>query len=156
MPGIAKPVRITRDREFGGGYEDRLKMQVNVHGLKTLQAGITGDAIAQILMDALEPAEISARADWPVDTGASIDSIERELVEVGERHARAVLQIGGPKLLADPRNRSRKDYAPFVEFNGSPAGRGQGVMARSFYNNEKTMKQIIHNEIASLIAELTR
>src|SRR5476649_482700 len=145
-------IRVTRGKEFT--TSGTLGMQVNVFGLTKLQAGINGEAIAPILVDALQPALETAKGTWPILTGASIESMRVDVIEVNAKSARAVLQIGGEQLIGDPRNISRKDYAPFIEYNGSPSGRGQGSMVNAFYGNEAEMRRIIHDGVALLIAEL--
>lgn len=147
-------VRVTRNREFTTQSGSTLGMQVNVHGLVKLQAGVTGDLLAPILVDSLQPALVEAKQAWPILTGASVDSMDVVVIEIGERHARVNLQVGGDRLRNDPRNPSRKDYAPYIEYNGSPAGRGQGTMVNAFLNNEREMRHAVRDGVAQLIREI--
>lgn len=133
---------------------DQVGVQMNVFGLNALQAGITGDKLAEVLLYAGQPAYEEAHADWAVDTGASRDSIELVVAEVLPRAARVVLQAGGSKLIDDPRNKAKKDYAPFLEFNGSPSGSmGPGTIQRAVYSNDRVIKERIKEGVAKLIAE---
>jgi len=131
-------------------------MQVNVHGLVKLDEGITGAMLMDILLEALEPAEREVNANWPILTGASISTVRKSEDEIGDKHARASIKIGGVPLGVHRDNPSRKDYAPYIEFNGSPAGRGQGTLTNAFLGNEKEMKRIIKDRVAELILGLTR
>ncbi len=147
---MAGTVRVTtgrRSRQVG----DQVGLQVNTFGLDKLQAGITGEAIAPILLEALQPALQDALAEWPVLTGASIDSMETIISEIGPKHARAVLQVGGEKLISDSRNVSHKDYAPYIEFNGSPTGRGQGAISNAIFGNDRQIRADIHAGVKALI-----
>ncbi len=148
-------IRITtgrRSRETG----TTVGMQVNVFGLSKLEAGVTGEAMAPILIEALEIPLAEARSEWPVLTGASLDSMEIGIVEIGPRLARAVLQVGGPVLMADPRNKSHKDYAPYIEFNGSPTGRGQGAIANAIGSNDTEIRKTIREGVAGIIQGLVQ
>ena len=89
-------------------------------------------------------------------TGASIESMETVISEIGPKHARAVLQVGGDKLINDSRNTSRKDYAPFIEFNGSPTGKGQGAISNAIFGNDRQIRGDIRAGVTALIEELTR
>ena len=143
-------VRVTtgrRSREPG----TTVGMQVNTFGLSKLQAGVTGEAIAEILLEALQPALADAKSEWPILTGASISTMETVVSEIGPTHARAVLQVNGEKLIADPRNVSRKDYAPYIEFNGSPTGRGQGAISNAIFGNDRQIRADVHAGVAALI-----
>jgi len=133
---------------------DQVGMQVNVFGLTKLLEGVTGEAIAPILYNALQPALQEAQSEWPILTGASLDSMEVAISEIGPKHARAVLQVGGAKLIADSRNTSRKDYAPYIEFNGSPTGKGQGAISRAIFSNDSQIRADIKNGVAALIREI--
>jgi hypothetical protein len=106
-----------------------------------------------MLSDALE--------NWPVDpihgteSGPSRDSIHLVIKEVGERRARVALEIGGEELIADPRNKKHIDYAPFIEYNGSPAGRGQFTLLNAWVDNDPQMRREIHEEVSRLVTGLT-
>ncbi len=147
MAGTTRVTTGRRSREPG----TTVGMEVNVFGLTALEAGINGEAIAPILLEALQPALIEARGEWPILTGASIESMETVISEIGLRHARAVLQVGGAKLIADPRNVSRKDYAPFIEFNGSPTGRGQHSISNAIFGNDRQIRADVKAGIKLLI-----
>ena len=156
MPDIRSQntTRVTRSRELSNAPGDTLGFQVNVHGLVKLDAGITGEMLLDILIDALKPAEQEVNTNWPILTGASISTVRITEDEIGEKHARASIKIGGPPLEVHRDNPSRKDYAPYIEFNGSPAGRGQGTLTNAFLGNEREMKRIIKERVAELIAGL--
>lgn len=137
-------------------------VQVNTFGLQKLQAAITGEAIADVLLEAMQVAYDQAKEEWPIDTGASGETIRLEKVsseDLRSHHAggdptrvgRVALQIGGLDLINDPRNKSHKDYAPYVEFNGSPAGRGQGVIQRAVYSNQGVILDQVRSGMAGLI-----
>lgn len=131
-------------------------LEVNVFGMTKLQAGINGEFMAEVGVEALQPAYQDAYLEWAVLTGASRDSIEIAVSEVGERLARVVLQAGGEKLMTDPRNHDHTDYAPFLEFNGSPSGsQSPGAIARAIFSNDRLMREIIHQKIRERVLELT-
>lgn len=143
-------IRVTtgrRSREQG----TTVGFQTNVFGLAKLQVGVTGEAIAPILLEALQPALIDAKAVWPILTGASISTMKTVVVEIGPKDARANLQVGGPELIAHPDNPSKKDYAPFIEFNGSPSGRGKGALSNAFFGNDREMRRILHEGVSALV-----
>lgn len=133
---------------------EQVGVQINLFGLNKLEAAVTGDKLAEILLYAAQPAYDEAHADWAVDTGASRDSLELGVAEIMPRAARVVLQAGGEKLISDPRNRSKKDYAPFLEFNGSPSGSmGPGTIQRAVYSNDRVIKDRIREGVSRLIRE---
>jgi hypothetical protein len=103
----------------------------------------------------LGPSKDDAISNWPVLTGASRDSIEIFISEVKPRSARAVLQVGGETLINDSRNKSHKDYAPYIEFNGSPSGRGQMAIRNAIYGRDTEIRQAIHARVAALVKDLT-
>jgi len=146
-------VRVTTGRRSRAAG-DQVGLQVNTFGLTKLAAGINGEAIANILYEALQPALQDARAEWPVLTGASLSTMEVAISEIGPTHARAVLQVGGEKLIAHPDNESKKDYAPFIEFNGSPTGKGQGAISNAIFGNDRQIRADVHAGIAALIRGL--
>lgn len=130
-------------------------IEVNTFGLKRLQEGVTGEFMAEVLVEAGQPAYNDAYSEWAVLTGASRDSLELVVTEVGPTFARVALQAGGEKLMSDPRNPKGEDYAPFLEFNGSPSGsQSPGAIARAIFSNDGVMRQIIHNKIAERVQEL--
>ena len=144
----------------------RMGVQVNTFSLDKLIAGITGEMLADCLLDAAQPAYDEAKENWPILTGASNDSIE--LIKVGSseslrRHhagsnpgkvGRVALMVGGEKLINHPDNKSHKDYAPFIELNGSPLGRGRGTLQRAIYGNEGVIKDRLAVSLRARIAEL--
>jgi hypothetical protein len=131
-------------------------VEVSTFGLSKLQEGVTGDAISQIMLKAGEPAYEEAHGNWPVLTGASRDSMKLAVSDVGPTHARVVLEVGGQPLIDDPRNTSHKDYAPFIEFNGSPTGRGQGAIRDAIYGRDSDIRSAIHEGVRDLIGELLK
>ncbi len=114
---------------------------------------MTGAALAPILMDAIEIAKDYAYSEWPVLTGASRDTIRTSVAEVSAKSAKVNLLVGGPQLIADPRNKSGKDYAPYVEFNGT-SKTAPGTMARAMELNKEEMKERIRDGVAELIRGL--
>jgi len=144
-------VRVTtgkRSREKG----TTVGMEVNTFGLKKLQGAVNGESMAQILLDAGQIAFVEAFNEWPVQTFASRDTLKLETAEVGPTHARVILQAGGPDLINDPRNTSHKDYAPFIEFNGT-ATAAPNIIARSIMSNDRAIRKQIHDAVAALIQE---
>lgn len=153
-------VRVTvgrRPRDSGS----TVGVQVNTFGLQKLIDAVDGEAIAQVLMDTMQPIRDEAYQNWPkppgqdgnyVRTGASADSIMVFTSEVGEHSARVILQAGGQKLKDDPRNPRGKDYAPFVEF-GINSNAGVGVLRDAVYDNDGTIRQGIHDGIARLVKD---
>jgi len=131
---------------------DRTGVIVNTFNLDKLQKEVNGKALMFILFEALEPAWDQARENWPVLTGASQRSIDVVEVEEGPHVARAALQVGGDALKSDPDNMSGKDYAPYIEFNGSPSGRGQNTILHAYLDNERKMREIVHRGVSNLIA----
>jgi hypothetical protein len=131
----------------------RVGLQVNVFGLKKLSNAITGDMLADILKEAIQPAYQQALAEWPVLTGASRDSIDIEVTEVGGKFARVALQAGGEKLIYDERNRSGKDYAPFIEFNGTLTT-PPGTLIHAMHSTESEMKQIIKSKVSEFLRDI--
>jgi hypothetical protein len=118
-----------------------------------LIAGVTGANLAPILLEAGKPSYEQAYSEWPVLTGASRDSIELIVTEINPRSARVVLQAGGEKLINDPRNKSGKDYAPFIEFNGTPRAPA-GILRNSIYDRDADIRSAIHQGVRELIQEL--
>jgi len=151
MAGV--PVRVTTGGPGDYFYGD-VGIRVNTFGMKKLQAGVTGEMLMPIMLEAIEPARLDAFTNWAYLTGASRDSIEVVPLEVGPRVARAALQVGGDKLINDPRNVQHKDYAPYLEFNGSPGGTPPGILSMAFHNNDAAMRAAIHAGVARLIQGL--
>lgn len=153
-------VRVTISGSAGGRFRSRIPgtqvgLQVNTFGMDRLIAGVNGDSLLEITMEAGQIAFDQAFEEWPVLTGASRDSIELIPAEVEARRARVILQVGGPLLIDDPRNRSHKDYAPFLEFNGSPSGSSApGVILRAIADNDAAIREAIHAGVAALIQGL--
>ncbi len=134
-------------------------LQVNTFALQKLKGGLTGEALAPIALEAMQPAYLQALAEWPVYEGrdhiggASRDSIEVGISEIGPTNVRVVLQAGGPQLIEDPRNRSKKDYAPFIEFNGTKTT-PPGTLTHAIVGNEIEMRQYLHEMAGKLIRDL--
>ncbi len=150
MAGLSRTNVGRRPRGVG----TTVGMEVSTFGLDKLQAGINGETIAPILVEAIQPALLEAREAWPVLTGASLSTMVAGVSEIGPHHARVVLQVGGEALITHPDNKSKKDYAPYIEFNGSPTGRGQHSISNAIYGNDKQMRQTIKNGIKALFAEV--
>lgn len=130
----------------------RTGIMINTFGLDKLSKDVNGDALMHISMEALIPAMTDVFENWPVQTGASRDSIHIAPIEEGDYHARAMLAVGGQQLIEDPRNRSHKDYAPYIEFNGTATVRS-GTLTRAFFSNDREMRRLIHEGVRNLIAE---
>lgn len=138
----------------GGKYISRVPgtmtaIQVSSFRAEKLKT-ISGDELAPIIFNAMILARDQAIMDWPKDTHASVETIELEIKEVGPKFARVALQAGGPKLISDPRNKKKIDYAPFIEFNGTPTTH-PGTMTVSVLSNEENMKQAIRAGLIALI-----
>lgn len=127
-------------------------IQVSTFGLDSLRL-ITGADLLPILEGALEPAETQVREEWPVDTGASRDTLRIEADEVGAHTARVSLRIGGEPLIADARNVKHIDYAPFIEFNGSPGGSPPGILLYAMTSNARRIRDTVHEGVAKLMQE---
>lgn len=123
----------------------QIGLRINTFGLDKLQ-GITGADLAPILLEAIQPAYEQALAEWPIITGASRDTIDTAIQEEATKLARVVLQVGGQRLIDDPRNKSHKDYAPFVEFN-------RWVLTHAIYNNLDAIKENIRQGVGNLIKQ---
>lgn len=142
----------------GGKFPSRVAgtqvaFQVNTFGMTKLEAGITGEVMEPILIEAMQPALEQAKEDWPKDTHASVETLEVVTMEIGPKVARVALQIGGERLIADPRNLKHIDYAPYVEYNGT-AKTPPGTLTHVMAMNEKVMKQMIHAGVKRMIEEL--
>lgn len=141
-------------------------VHLNLFGFAKLEAGVTAPALSAILMDAGQVALVDAISNWPVDTGASQSTIKLLPVSSTDslrshhaggdpsRSARVVLQVGGPELIAHKDNPKHIDYALYIEFNGSPAGRGQFTILNAILGNEVEMKAQIKAGVGSLIRSL--
>lgn len=125
-------------------------VQVSTFGLDRLE-GVTGADLEPILTEAMQPARDVVAADWPIDTGASIDTLRIETDEIGARHARVSLRIGGAPLIADARNTKHIDYAPYIEFNGSPGGTPPGTIAYAMSSQARLMRDLIHAGVRALL-----
>jgi hypothetical protein len=147
---MAAAVRVTfgrRSRQKG----TTIGVQVNTFGIDKLLQEVTGDNLIPILFDAMQPSFDEAYNEWPVLTGASQSTIALVEAERGERRARVALQAGGPALITHRDNKSHKDYAPFIEFNGT-ATAAPGILVRAVYSNDSVIKQRIRDGIRALIA----
>jgi hypothetical protein len=143
-------VRVTtgrRSRQPGS----QIGLQTNVFSLKRLVDAVSGDVLAALLVMALQPALEDAKAEWPVLTGASLDSMEIVTTEVGSTFARVALAVGGQKLISDSRNKSGRDYAPFIELNGSPTGRGKGAILHAVIGNDPYIRRTVHEAVSEII-----
>lgn len=147
---MANPsVRINlgrRPRDSGS----QVGVSVSTFGLDKLIEGVTGQMMAEVGVKALQVAYEEAQEAWPVQTGASKDSMEVVAAEVGSRHARVRLQVGGQKLISDPRNKSHRDYAPFIEFNGT-ATAPAGIIRDAIYLNDREIKEEIRQGLRDRI-----
>lgn len=131
-------------------------VQVNTFGLDRLLEGVTGNDLEPLLHNALIPAYDQAHNEWPVDTGASRDTLRIETDEVGARHARVSLRIGGLPLIEDPRNVKHIDYAPFIEFNGSPGGSPPGILLYAMTSQARLIRSLIHANVRELVERRLR
>jgi len=125
-------------------------VQLNTFKMRKLEAALSGAELAPILLDAAQPAFEQAVSEWPVQTGASRDSISLDVIEIASSRARIALQAGGQKLINDARNKSRKDYAPFIEFNGT-ATAPPGILVGSLFGNLDEIKARIRTGVANHI-----
>lgn len=130
-------------------------MQVSSFGLSRLE-GISGADMEAVAHTAIQPALHQAKADWPIWTGASGDTIRVETDEVGPHHVRVSLRVGGLPLIADPRNEKHIDYAPFIEFNGSPGGTPPGTLLYAMTSQDRLMRSILHEGVTALLASRLR
>lgn len=142
---------------FGRGSREpgtQAGIQVSTFGFDALLQGVNGQALAEITADALKPSLEYALAEWPVLTGASRDSIRVEITEVGPRFGRAALLVGGEQLKSDPRNITPgKDYAPFIEYNGTPTT-PPGTLSRAIFSHQRDIRDRTREGIRTLIAEI--
>lgn len=125
-------------------------INVNTFGAERLLSVLTGAQLEPILHEAMVPAYEQLKQDWPILTGASSDTIRIETQEVGVRHVRVALKIGGELLVSDARNVKHIDYAPFVEFNGT-SKTPPGTMAYAMHANQAQIRQTIHEMIGQVI-----
>lgn len=125
-------------------------VQMSTFGLDRLE-GISGSDLEPICLEAMEPVREQAASEWPIDTGASIDTLRIETDEVGAKHVRVSLRIGGPQLVSDPRNVKHIDYAPYIEFNGSPGGTPPGTLAYAMSSQARLARSLIHAGVRELI-----
>lgn len=124
-------------------------IQANFFGFDALQ-GITGEDLLPLLSEAMGIPYEELLREWPIITGASIETARVETVEVGPKHARVALTIGGPQLVEDARNRSKKDYTPYVEFNGT-SKTPPGTMARAMIANDTAVRDAVKAGIRELL-----
>lgn len=125
-------------------------VQVSTFGLKALE-GISGADLKPIIMGAAELPANMIRETWPRWTGASGDTIRIETDEVGAKHARVSIRVGGQPLIEDPRNEKHIDYAPFIEFNGSPGGTPPGTILYAMHVTNAAMRAQIHAGVRALL-----
>lgn len=109
-------------------------VQINTSGLKAMRDTINGPLLVQWLLEAWQPALEQAFNDWPKLTHASSETIRLEIIEEGPNIGRIALMVGGERLILDPRNKSKKDYSPFVEFNGT-ATAFPGTISGAVFSN---------------------
>ena len=126
----------------------------NLFRLNRLMAGVTGEALVDILLEAAQPSLDQAIEEWPVWTGASRDSLSLDVIEVAESRARVALQAGGEKLINDSRNRSGRDYAPFIEFNGTNTA-PPGILLNAVFGRDDEIRQMIHSGVSNLVRKLS-
>lgn len=126
---------------------------VNTFLLDKLKAAMDGEALAPLVLDAVEPAKEQALAEWPVDTGASRSTIRTEIVETGPHFARAALIVGGIALIEHPDNKSHKDYAPFIEFNGT-SKTPPGTLSNAVFDTSDAMKERLADNIRAYLQEI--
>lgn len=122
-------------------------IQMNTFILDKVRSHITGEELAPILLDAMEPALEQALAEWPVDTGASKSTINTDIMEEGPKSARVALHAGGEDLINHPDNPSKKDYAPYIEFNGTLTAH-PGTLTRAMVTNEEEIKERLKKGLA--------
>lgn len=132
---------------------DITAVQMNTFGLQKLIEGVNGEALSIIALEAWQPALEIAREDWPKDTHASVESMELVIIEIGDKHCRVALQVGGEKLRQDERNKSGEDYAPYIEFNGTSTT-SPGTITHAVHSTEAEAKAKLREGVAVLIREL--
>lgn len=143
-----------------GGYRnnrspgDPTGLQINTFGMDKLIGGLTGDQLVEIVTEAFQPAYFQLLSEWAVDTGASRDSARISVIEVGARMCRVALEIGGQQLIDDIRNEKHINYAPFLEFNGSPGGTPPGVLLNAVIDNYPEAVQYIHERVGWMIKRI--
>jgi len=135
------------------GFQGQVGVRLNTFGMSKLEIGVNGEALAEITLDALQPSLQEALGNWPVLTGASRDSLSTDIIEIGPRMARAVLQVGGEKLINDSRNKSHRDYAPYIEFNGT-ATAPPGIIFSAVEGRRDEIRAEIHSKVSELIRSL--
>lgn len=149
-------VRVTRGgmgvREISHAAGTPVGIGINTFAIRALRNKLTGRNLVPILKRALRPALQQAQDEWPVLTGASRDSIRLQVAEISEHTARVALTAGGPQLMEDERNKSGKDYAPFIEFNGT-ATAPAGILTSAVETNYTDIVDTIHEGVNELINE---
>jgi hypothetical protein len=129
---------------------------VNTSAIGKMRGRVTGRNILPILMKAVKKYALpQAKEEWPIETGASHDSIRVIAVEVSENRASAGLTVGGQQLIDDSRNERHIDYAPFIEFNGSPAGRGEGTITNAMFGNQDAILEDVREGTGMLVVGLS-
>jgi hypothetical protein len=118
-------------------------------------AGLNGEALAPIAIEAWEPAFAQAQAEWPKWTHASVDSMRVWVTDVEAHKVRVALSVGGIRLIQDSRNKSGKDYAPYIEFNGTKTA-APGTIQRAVEDNRDAMKQIARAGALALLKGMGR
>ena len=144
-----RDVRVT----FGHGSRipgTEAGIQINSFRFEKLLGLVTGEEMAPILKEAMVPSFMDAHAEWPVLTGASRDSMRLQTEEVTPSTARVALRVGGPQLIADPRNEKHIDYAPFIEYNGT-ATAAPGIISRSIFTHMSQIKATVHAGVLALV-----
>ncbi len=119
---------------------------LNTFGLQAIKGAVSGEMLVPILLAALEPAKEIAFDEWPKDTWASSESIRTEVVEIGSTFARVALTVGGEQLINDPRNKSHKDYSPYIEYVSHP-----GILFNALNSNDTLIKEKIRDGVRQLI-----
>lgn len=148
-------IRVTGQRAISKTPGTTIGLQVNTFVMDKLASDLSGELLQPIAVEALTPALFQCREEWPVLTGASKETIRVETVEVTAKAVRVALVVGGLPLIEDPRNKSHKDYAPFIELNGT-ATTPAGTLTHAMVMNESEMRAYLHDRARALLEELTR
>lgn len=146
MAGQARVTIGSRSRQPG----TQLGMQLNLFALDKLRERMNGENLLAILLESAQPMLEQLVANWPVATGASRDSAELAVVEIADKKARIVLQVGGDKLRQDPRNKSGIDYAPYLEF-GTNGRKAYGVLRDTVNDGELDFRAGVRDRARQLI-----
>lgn len=130
-------------------------MQISSFGLEKL-SGISGADMEPIAHAAMQPALSQLATTWPIYTGASVETARIETDEINLTSVRVSLRIGGAPLIADARNKKHIDYAPYIEFNGSPKGTPPGTLLYAMTANDRLIRELLHEGVRALLAARLR